>query len=215
MDTMTAETIEHLRQVEVAIEKAKAILRQHGFPDDKRTVMTIAMVDQLIEHHGAILLLIRSGKVGSAFALARPCVEGMYRGLWINFCATDEQLKKFDETDDLPRTMKDLADEIDAKYLGDGFFADLKQRSWKALCSYAHNGMLQLARRFTGHELKPAYGDGEIYEVTTATTTVTLALIAKFLAVQKQVESSKAAEQLVESYGPVARQLAELGAKAE
>lgn len=211
---MTPETVEHLCQVEVAIEKAKAILSQHGFPDDKRTVMTIAMVDQLIEHHGAILLLIRSGKVGSAFALARPVVEGMYRGLWINFCATDEQLQKFDDTDELPRTMKELADEIDAKYLGDGFFADLKQRSWKALCSYAHNGMLQLARRFTGHQLKPAYSDGEIYEVTTATTTVILTLISKFLAVQEHVESSRAAEHLIESFGPVAKQLAQPSAGA-
>jgi uncharacterized protein DUF6988 len=154
---MTPETIEHLCQVEKAIEKPKAILSWQGYPDDRRTVITIAMVDQLIEHHGAILLLIRSGKVGSAFALARPVIEGMYRGLWINFCATDEQLQKFDETDELPLTMKELADEIDTKYLADGFFANLKQRSWKALCSYAHNGMLQLARRFTGHQLKPAY----------------------------------------------------------
>jgi hypothetical protein len=206
---MTPETTEHLRQVEMAIEKAKAILSQHGFPDDRRTVMTIAMVDQLIEHHGAILSLIRSGKVGSAFALARPVVEGMYRGLWINFCATDEQLRKFDETDDLPLTMKELADEIDTKYLGEGFFAGLKERSWKTLCSYAHNGMLQLARRFTGHQLKPAYTEGEIFEVTTATTTAILTLISKFLAVQKQVESSKAAEHLIESFGPVAKQLAQ------
>ncbi len=72
--------------------------------------------------------------------------------------------------------MKELADEIDAKYLGDG-----------------------LARRFTGHLLKPAYSDEEIYEGTTSTTTVILALIAKLLAVQKHEESSKAIETLVES----------------
>jgi hypothetical protein len=211
---MTAETVEHLCQVEVPIKNAKAILSQHGYSDDKRTVMTIAMIDQLIEHHGAILLLIRSGKVGSAFALARPCVEGMYRGLWINFCATDEQLQEFDETDEMPHNMKELADEIDAEYLGEGFFADLKKRSWNALCSYAHNGMLQLGRRFTGHLLKPAYSDGEIYEVTTSTTTVILALISKFLAVQNHVESSKATEQLVESYGPAAKQPAQPNAGA-
>lgn len=211
---MTSETIEHLCKVEVVIEKAKAILSQHRFATDKRTLMTIAMIDQLIEHHGSILLLVRSGKAGSAFALVRPCVEGMYRGLWINFCASDEQLQKFDETDDLGRNMKELADEIDARYLGDGFFAGLKQRSWKAMCSYAHNGMLQLARRFTGHLLKPAYSDEEIYEVTTSTTTVTLTLASKFLAVQKHDESSKAIELLIESYGPVALALNEIAQPA-
>ena len=35
----------------------------------------VGLVDQMIEHHEAILQLIRSGKVGSAFALAGSMFE--------------------------------------------------------------------------------------------------------------------------------------------
>ena len=35
----------------------------------------------MIEHHEAILILIRQEKIGSAFAMARFVVEGVYRGL--------------------------------------------------------------------------------------------------------------------------------------
>src|SRR5215468_7405270 len=105
----------------------------------------------------SILLLIRSEKVGSAFALTRSVVEGMYIGLWINFCATVQQVAKHERDDELPRTMQQMADAIDERYHGEGFFDELKQRTWKAMCSYAHTGMLQLGRRFTGHQLKPAY----------------------------------------------------------
>jgi hypothetical protein len=63
--------------------------------------------------------------------------------------------------------------------------------------------MLQLGRRFTGHELKPAYTDEEIYEITNAVTTALLTLASKFCAVQNLPEVSTAAEQLIESYGPI------------
>jgi len=177
------------------------------FPDDLRTVILAGTVDQLIEHHASILLLIRSEKTGSAFALTRSVVEGMYRGLWVNFCATDRQIAKFEKDDELPLTMQGMADAIDDRYHGEGFFDDLKKRSWKAMCSYAHTGMLQLGRRFTGHELKPAYSEGEIYEVTTTITTAILTLTSKFLAVHNLADASKEAERLIESYGPVAKQL--------
>ena len=100
--------------------------------------------------------------------------------------------------------MQQMADSIDERYRGEGFFDDLKKRTWSALCSYAHTGMLQLGRRFTGHQLNPKYSDDEIFEVTTAVTTAILTLISKFLAVQKLADASKEAESLIESYGPAA-----------
>lgn len=58
-----------------------------------------------------------------------------------------------------------------------GFFAELLSRSWRALNGYTHTGMLQLGRRFTGRTLEPAYGDGEIVEITTSTTTCLFAFV--------------------------------------
>jgi hypothetical protein len=74
--------------------------------------------------------------------------------------------------------------------------------------SYAHTGMLQLGRRFTGHQLKPAYSEAEIYEVTTTITTAILTLASKFFAVHNLPDASKEAERLIESYGPASKQKA-------
>ena len=161
----------------------------------------IGFIDQMIEHHDAMLLLIRSGKVGSAFALARSIVESMYRGLWINFCATDAEIQDFERSDGLPVTMTEMARAIDEKYRAVGFFEDLKNRSWRSLCSYTHTGLLQLGRRFTGVNLQPAYDEEAIREATTSVTTCILLLVGKFLAVQNHDAECLEAEGLVGTYG--------------
>ena len=40
----------------------------------------------------------------------------MYRGRWLNFCATDAQVEQFERKDELPLTMAEMADAIDEKY---------------------------------------------------------------------------------------------------
>lgn len=206
---MKSETTEHLKQVETAIEKLKEVLSGCQIMDDLRNVILIGTIDQLIEHHESVLLLIRSNKVGSAFALSRSIVEGMYRGLWLNFCATDDEVKTFEKEDKLPLPMKPLADAIDDKYRAEGFFQDLKKRAWPALCSYAHTGMLQLGRRFTGHALVPDYSDGEIVEITTSVTTCILTMTSKFLARLNLGKEAKAAEQLITTFGPASKKLSQ------
>jgi|SRR5579859_3273020 len=210
--SMTKETLEHLNKVEKVIGEAKRLLSRHGYPDTLRTVILAGCLDQMIEHHDAMLLLMRNGKVGSAFALARSIVESMYRGLWLNFCATDAQIEQFERKDELPLTMAEMADAIDEKYRAEGFFADLKKRTWPALNSYTHSGMLQLGRRFTGQKVEPSYKDGEIAAVTTTVTTCILLLVSKFLAVQNHPEDSREVEALLGTYGPAARPNPQSGA---
>lgn len=203
---MTNEIVAHLNKIEKVIGEAKYLLSRHGYPDTLRTVILAGCIDQMIEHHEAMLLLIRNGKVGSAFALARSIVESMYRGLWLNFCATDAQVEQFERKDELPLTMAEMADAIDEKYRAEGFFADLKKRAWPALNSYTHTGMLQLGRRFTGHKVQPSYRDSETMAVTTTMTTCILLLASKFLAVQNYPEDSREMEALLGTYGPAANQ---------
>ncbi len=96
---MTPETTQHLNTVEGVIVKAKAILGRHSYPDDLRSVVVMGTLTQIIEHHEAVLLSIRKDKMGSAFALVRCILEGVYRGLWINFCATDAEIQDFEQKD--------------------------------------------------------------------------------------------------------------------
>src|SRR2546430_9762480 len=160
---MTNEIREHLLKVEHAIRSVIPQLTRHDeYPGDSRTALVIAFIAQLIEHHEAVLILIRHDMVGSAFALGRPIVEGVYRGLWINVCATDAEIERFMSKDEIKPTIAELATAIDEGYRAEGFFLNLKKRSWDALNSYTHPGMLQLGRRFTKHEVQPSYTDGQI-----------------------------------------------------
>ncbi len=207
------ETGEHLSRVERAIQEAKRLLAEHGFPDTPRTVVVIGLIDQMIEHHEAMLLLIRNGKIGSAFVLERSIFESAYRGLWINFCATDAEIQRFEQHDELRLGMTEMARAIDTNYRAHGFFEDFKDRAWSALCSYTHTGMLQLGRRFTGHDVMPSYSDEEIFEAATAVTTCILLLVGKFLAVQNHDDDCRAAEALIETYGPAAQRKTKLGTR--
>jgi hypothetical protein len=198
---MKPETEEHLKKVEQVIWQVNNTLAEFTYPDDTKTVMVIGFLSAMIEHHRAMMLLIRNGLVGSAFALARSIVEGMYRGMWIQACATDEQVKTFDSEDKLRVSMTDMAAANDQAYNAGNFFEGLRKRGWAALCSYSHSGMLQLGRRFTGTKVIPNYDETEIYEATTTVTTCTLILASKFLAYQNHPTECTTVEKLSEKYG--------------
>jgi len=199
---MTTQLRDHLRLVEAAIEDAKRLLAAHEYARDSRTFVLIGIIDQMIEHHAAMVLLISHDLVGSAFALTRSIVEGLYRGLWINVGATDEQVERFIKDDEIGMSMGQLAEANDENYRALGFFKNLKVRTWDGLNSYTHTGMLQLGRRFTAGDLTPDYSQGQILEVTTAITTCVLVLVQKFLAVRGHADESRVAERLISTYGP-------------
>jgi uncharacterized protein DUF6988 len=184
-----------------AVGEVSRILALHRYPDDTKTVIVMGFLSIMIEHHKAMLLLIRNGRVGSAFALARSIVDGMYRGMWINACASAEQIESFDADDKFPVNMTDMAKAIDEAYRAGDYFVNLKDRGWAALCSYSHSGMLQLGRRFTGSKVIPNYRDEEVYEVTTTVTTCILLLAATFLEYQNRADESALVKALIDSYG--------------
>jgi hypothetical protein len=78
----------HLVRCEKAMQSAKPILGKHAFNDEYRTKTVIGFISMLIEHQESVLLLVMHEKTGSAFALARPIIEGAYRGMWLNLPAT-------------------------------------------------------------------------------------------------------------------------------
>src|ERR1019366_6928229 len=110
---MTDKLREHMVKCEKAMQSAKPIIGKHPFPDDYRTVSVIGFISILVEHQEAFLLLVMREMFGSAFALGRPIVEGMYRALWLNVCATDAELKRFNEKDEIDLTLAQMAEAID------------------------------------------------------------------------------------------------------
>lgn len=170
-----------LKLAEAVATEIKRVITPLKYPDDGWSTTVAAFIDQAFEHHAAIILLVRSALFGSAFALLRSLVEIVFRGVWIAACATDAEIKRFREKDEIDHSFGDMAKAIDAA-CGIDYFYDLKKRSWAALNSYTHTGILQLGRRFTGDKLNPSYKDEEKIEVIRTGTTMLLLIVRPFLA---------------------------------
>lgn len=193
---MSLELDAELKSSEGTVLEVKRILNRDQTSDDERSTVVVAFIDQAIEHHAAILLLLRSGLVGSAFALTRSVTEILVRGVWLTACATDKEVKKFVKKDKIDPAFGEMSEAID-KTCGLDYFNDFKKQSWKTLNSYAHTGMLQVGRRFTGNTLAPSYKDTEKIEVLRAITSCILLLVRPFLARQGHLDSAKAIDRLM------------------
>jgi hypothetical protein len=184
-----------LKLAEEVTSEVKTILSQYKFSDEEWSTVVIAFIDQGLEHHAAILLMLRSGLIGSAFAMVRPLVEIAVRGTWITTSASEAEVKKFREKDQIDLSFGQMSAAID-KTCGIDFFAPFKIKSWDALNSYTHTGILQLGRRFTGHQLKPSYTEGEQIEVVRTSTVTVLMLVRPFLVRHGQNDAAKAIDAL-------------------
>jgi hypothetical protein len=88
VDTFEDFETEFRRAHEIVLE-VKRVLNRDKTSDDERSTSVVGIIDQTLEHHAAILLLLHSGMAGSAFALTRPVTEAVVRGVWLTACATD------------------------------------------------------------------------------------------------------------------------------
>src|SRR4051812_18426336 len=104
---------ELIKKAEAAIEPVREILSKYGYPDDPKTVVAVGFIDQSFEHHVALMMLIRRGLTRSAFALLRSLVEIMYRGVWIVTAASDSEVRRFVEKDEIRLTMAAMAEAAD------------------------------------------------------------------------------------------------------
>lgn len=178
-----------LRLAEEVVTGVKRVLSAHKFSDDEWSTVVIGFIAQGIEHHDALLLLLRSKLIGSGFALVRSVIEILVRGVWITTCATDAQVTKFRDQDKIDLTFGEMSDAID-KACGIDFFHDFKPQSWATLNSYTHTGILQLGRRFSGDKLEPSYTDGEQIEVLRTSTIAIVLLVRPFLMKHGQKEAA-------------------------
>ncbi len=186
-----------MKLAEEVMDEVKRILSAHTFSDEEWSTVVIGFIAQGIEHHAAILLLLLSGLVGSGFALVRSLIEILVRGVWVTACATEAHVKKFREQDKLDLSFGEMSDAID-KTCGIDFFHDFKTRSWDALNSYAHTGILQLGRRFSADKLEPSYKENEQIEVVRTSTITIVLLVRPFLVRQGQNEAAKEIDKLGE-----------------
>ncbi|HEY1469970.1 MAG TPA: hypothetical protein VGF61_13080 [Candidatus Acidoferrum sp.] len=197
---MKLELANYLDEVGATVAEVERILDLHEYPDDPRTVLVRGLLVTIDQHHRSVLLLIKSGVVGSAYALARVIIRSTRYGLWINSCATSDQILAIPQEDDLMLSIPEMNKEIEVAYQGDPFFVELRDR-WAAKLHRYSSGSLV---RFGQFSIDPKSGlehhDEDVRDVVTIMTLCIVLLASKFLATQKRTVESKQVEALATAY---------------
>jgi hypothetical protein len=164
----------------------RELLSRGKYSGGMKTRVLAGYVDIALEHHEAIWLLKERKLTGSAFALVRPVFDCWLRALWINAIATEQQIEQA-SCDKLKfPPMHQMRSEIKPVYFksptledADRLFQFLESL-WRILSSYTHSGGRQLARRFTGDQVKPSYTDREIAQALNLPTMALMLLMRVF-----------------------------------
>lgn len=166
---------EQIERAESCIASIQQLMSSHTHPTTLKQTLVVGFIDQALEHHAAVMLLIKQGLTGSAFALARVITEIMYRTLWIATTASDGDIDAFVDKDKIPLSASKLAELAD-KASNLRIFANLKNETWSGMNSYTHTGVKQLERRFTSDRLEPSYPAYEISQLIKLLTVIVLVL---------------------------------------
>jgi hypothetical protein len=131
-------------------------------PADERSLLAVGCFDVAIEHQAAIAVLGNSGLYGSAFALLRVLTESLVRGMWLHFCATERELRKF-KKGRIEKEFAELVAEVEA-HVGTpgGVLTAFKASAWKPMNGFTHTGFHQVSRRHSPGRVEGTYPDHEV-----------------------------------------------------
>ena len=198
---MKLELVKHLDNVRDTVTEVDRIVSSHRYPSDTRTVMVMGLLSTMIQHHRGILQLIKSANVGSSYALTRDIVKAMRYGLWINCCATAEQILRVQEDDEFPLSILDMTKQIEASYSTDPFFESLKNSWGTQLYKYTRSDVVHVGRWHIDSRSGLDHDDAEIRDVTTIATLCIVLLARVFLAGQGHSADCGQLETLAAHYG--------------
>jgi hypothetical protein len=157
-----------------------------------------------MSHHESILVLLRDDRLtGSAFALFRPLVEAIFRGLFTGFLATEAQVQEIKVGREPYPPFNEVAASLDKLFKAGGFFSQYGGQTWKTLCGYTHTGLEQLCRRVKpGGLIQANYEPTAINEVVNSSTAALVIATTSYLELVKNDKAYKSiAEQYLTVYG--------------
>ena len=153
-----------IASAEARIEHLARKIEGLEIPASDQNRLSAACFHQALEHHEAIVHLIRRRLFGSAFALVRPLFESYVRAIWLGKCANDSDLVRF-QKGTLEKEFKDLVSDVEAhEGYNVGVISKVKNGSWRAMNDFTHGGPLQIIRRITADSIAANYADEEVAE---------------------------------------------------
>ncbi len=132
---------------------------------EERSRLAAGCLDVALEHHKAVILLIKNQLYGSAFAIVRSLFEAYVRGIWLHRCADDSDIERFKNDNFKYGFDRLIADVEKLPDFNIGTLSSIKKQAWGTMNSYTHSGFLQVVRRNTESSIQPNYTEDEIIEV--------------------------------------------------
>lgn len=197
---MKAELAHHLDEAGATIAEVDRIVDLHKYPDDPRTVLVRGLLASIVQHHRSVLLLIKSGIDGSAYSLARDLIRAARYGLWINCCATSDQILGIHEEDGSVLSIPEMNKEIRAAYQGDPFFTEVIDHWAAKIYRYTRETIVRVGQFCIDPKSGLRREDEEVKDMVTTATLCIVVLATKFLARQKLVDECKQVEALATAY---------------
>ena len=132
---------------------------------DLRNRLAGAAFTTVLYHHQATLRLVDADMLPTAFALARILFEAGITGLWIENCATDDELDRLSKAEWNP-TIPSMIKRVEKT---DGFAENIISRTkainWDALNDYTHCRGRMLQRMITPDDIGNNFSSDETIEV--------------------------------------------------
>jgi hypothetical protein len=129
-----------------------------------RNKLSGALFDISREHAKAIIVLLEDNNkfYASVYALARPLFESFVRAVWIQHCATDEEINNIIKQDVFPLKFGQMLNAVEEKRQWVKTLTQLKESSWKSMNSYTHGGTQIIFRRFNEGYVEHNIDENEI-----------------------------------------------------
>jgi hypothetical protein len=198
--SMKPKLAHHLSKVRATVAEVERIVDLHKCPDEPRTVLVRGLMATLDQHHRGVLLLIDSGLVGPAYALVRDIIRGTRVSLWINACATSDQIFSIHQGEEFVVSIPEMNKDIDEAYQGDPFFVELRDRWAAKLDRYSRETIIRVGHFHLDPKSGLKHQDEEVRDAVTTATLCIVMLASKFLATQKHAVESKQVEALATAY---------------
>lgn len=126
-----------------------------------------------LELYQGIIVLVDNKLFGSALALLRPHFEAHVRGVWFQWCATENQIKLFLRENRMPMSLGKLIKKIEqVDVYSDEELSSLYAKIKNQLHDYTHGGVAQVMAKISGNEIVSNYNPKLIAEVVMFSSTI-------------------------------------------
>lgn len=163
--------IVHTQQWNDALD---TLIESASFESSSRTRCSVALLHTSLEHHKAIVRLIRENLSGSAFALIRSQFEALARGIWYQHCATDKKVERFLSGKNPPNLDQMLRDISKLPGHEDDVLTKFKEGNWGTMNDLTHGGHIQVKARNTEDGIEVSYVEAHVEKLLQTSTALSL-----------------------------------------